>query len=147
MRQTGRCLCGEVTYAFSGTPVFVGHCHCESCRRNCSAPMTTFVGIPRDAFEFTGVEPGIYESSPGVRRLFCRTCGAPVAYDADNEPGEIHVYLAALDNPEAYDPTHHVFAGEQLSWFDKAYHLPRYPRDRTDEAPIVAKSQTSGDPA
>ena len=31
---TGRCLCGDVRYQFTGAPVKVLHCHCDSCRRH-----------------------------------------------------------------------------------------------------------------
>ncbi len=133
---TGRCLCGSITYSFSGTPIFVGHCHCESCRRNCSAPFTTFVGMLREKLTFTAAAPKSYSSTPGVRRSFCGNCGAPVAYESEALPGEIHVYLAALDDPEAFTPTHHVFAKEQLCWSDTADHLPRYPGGSTAEAPM-----------
>ena len=96
--RKGRCLCGAVSYEYQGPENWVGHCHCESCRRNTSSPYTTFVGVPRTAFRFTGIEPAVYNSSPGVRRLFCRRCGAPVAYDADKFPDEIHFYLASLED-------------------------------------------------
>ena len=77
--RNGRCLCGAVRFEYREPANWVGHCHCESCRRNTSSPYTTFVGVPRDAFRFTGIEPSAYTSSPGVRRLFCPRCGAPVA--------------------------------------------------------------------
>ena len=78
---SGGCFCGAVRYEYEGPENWVGHCHCESCRRNCSAPFTTFVGVPRDKVRMTGAAPAVYESSPGVRRLFCARCGTPVAID------------------------------------------------------------------
>jgi len=124
--RKGRCLCGAVRYEYAGPENWIGHCHCESCRRNCSAPFTTFVGVPRTAVRMTGVEPVSYASSPGVKRLFCPICGVPVAYDAKNCPEEIHFYLAALENSIGLTPTFHVFAGEKVPWIELADHLPRY---------------------
>ena len=126
MTTTGRCLCKAVSWAYDGPPNWVAHCHCESCRRNCSAAVVTFVGVPRDAFRMTGAAPAVYESSPGVRRLFCGTCGAPVAYDADHYAHEIHLYAAQHDDPEAVVPTSHVHHAEALSWLHMADGLPRY---------------------
>ena len=94
--QRGRCLCGAVTYEFTGEPAWRGHCHCESCRRNCSAPFTTFLGVPREGFRWTGAAPQVYDSSPGVRRPFCGRCGSPMAYDAAKDRANIHLYAASL---------------------------------------------------
>ena len=125
---SGRCLCGDVAYQYSGPENWRGHCHCESCRRNCSAAIVSFFGVPRAAYRFTGAAPAIYESSPGVRRLFCRRCGTPMAYDADRYPDEIHFYAASLDDPENYAPEFHVHYGERLAWLNVADELPKYER-------------------
>jgi len=124
--RKGRCLCGAVRYEYDGPENWVGHCHCESCRRNCSAPFTTFVGVPRSAVRMTGVAPAIYRSSPGVRRLFCGACGSPVAFDADKYPDEIHFYLAALEDSRGLEPTFHVFAGEMVPWVHLGDALPKH---------------------
>jgi hypothetical protein len=123
---TGRCLCGAVTYRFAGAPQWQAYCHCESCRRNCSAPVTAFFGVDRKAFRWTGAAPAAYESSPGVRRLFCGRCGSPMAYDADRDRRNIHLYAASLDDAGAFRPTAHVFTAERLPWFDVADDLPRH---------------------
>ena len=126
--RMGRCLCGAVTYEYVGPENWVGHCHCESCRRNTSSPFTTYMGVPNGTFRFTGIKPAVYHSSPGVRRLFCPDCGAPVAYDADKFPGEIHFYLSALEDASGIEPQFHVFAGEQVPWIALGDDLPKYLR-------------------
>jgi hypothetical protein len=122
----GHCLCGAVTFEFGGSPRWSAYCHCESCRRNCSAPVTAFFGVDRGDFRWTGAAPAAYESSPGVRRLFCGRCGTPMAYDADRDARNIHLYAASLDDPHAYRPTAHVFSAERLPWFAVADDLPRH---------------------
>jgi hypothetical protein len=126
--RKGRCLCGAVRFEYEGPENWIGHCHCESCRRNCSAPFTTFVGVPRERLRMTAVVPAVYSSSPGVRRHFCGGCGAPVAYDAEKYPDEIHLYLAALEDAAGLTPEFHVFAGEQVPWVELGDHLPKYVR-------------------
>lgn len=123
----GRCLCGAVSYAYSGPENWRAHCHCESCRRNCSAPFTTFFGVPREAFRWTGAEPAVYQSSPGVRRLFCSRCGTPMAYDADKFAHEIHFYAASLEDSSGFRPQGHVHDSERLPWIELADDLPRKP--------------------
>lgn len=124
--QTGRCLCGDIRFSFYGPLNWQGHCHCDSCRRASSAPMTSFLGVPDGQWQWTGKEPATYESSPGVRRRFCPRCGSQVAYEADQFAGEIHFYAATLDQPEAFAPTFHVFAAEAVSWLEIDDDLPRY---------------------
>ena len=123
----GHCLCGAVSYEYSGPENWRAYCHCESCRRNTASPVTAFLGVPRSAFRFTGKAPAVYRSSPGVRRLFCAACGTPMAYDSDRYPDEIHLYAATLENPENYRPQAHVHVAERLNWFDVNDELPRHP--------------------
>ncbi|MDE0809608.1 MAG: GFA family protein [Alphaproteobacteria bacterium] len=54
---TGHRLCGAMKYAFTGPLNQSGHCHCESCRRQITSPMTSFLGVPNEAFKWTGEEP------------------------------------------------------------------------------------------
>lgn len=128
----GRCLCGAVTYEFTSKPNWTAHCHCESCRRNTSSPMTSFLGVDRDKAKFSGEATKVYESSPGVRRHFCGDCGSPVAYDADAYAHEIHFYLAALEDPEKFEPRSHVFAAEQLPWLHLGDDLPKFQGNAED---------------
>lgn len=113
---SGRCLCGAVRYVWREKPSWAGHCHCESCRRACSAPFTSFFGVRDGAWDWTGAPPHIYESSPGVRRAFCPRCGSQMTYAADAWPGETHFYAASMDNPALYAPTEHFFDAERLAW-------------------------------
>ncbi len=122
----GRCLCGAVTYAYEGPAAWRGHCHCESCRRNCAAPFTSFFGVPRAAFRWTGAAPAIYESSPGVHRPFCGKCGTPMAYDADRDTANIHLYAASLDDSSGFTPGFHVHWAERVPWVHMADDLKKF---------------------
>jgi hypothetical protein len=53
---------------------------------------------------------------------------APVAYDADKFPDEIHFYLSALEDASGIEPQFHVFAGEQVPWIALGDDLPKYLR-------------------
>ena len=132
----GRCLCGEIRYEYSGAPVKVLHCHCESCRRHTSSPVATFVCVNSDAFCFTKGNPAVFESSYGVKRMHCARCGSPIAYRSDRNPHQIDLYLGTLADPEASQPSFHVFAEEQLDWFEIADTLPRYAKGQRGATPV-----------
>jgi hypothetical protein len=132
---TGRCLCGDIRYEYIGTPVKILHCHCESCRRHTASPVGSFVCVPRESFRFTQGEPVAYASSPGVTRTHCGRCGSPMTYTSESN-NQVDLYIATLDNPAAIVPTYHVFADEQLPWFEIADALPRYARGSKGSEPV-----------
>ena len=141
IRHSGRCLCGAARYVATGEPLWVAHCHCNSCRRSTGAPMTTFVGFPSDAFAVTDGLPAVYESSPGVRRKFCRRCGTPLSYEADRSPGEIHLYISTLDEPERFPPMLHVFYEESIGWLHLDDDIPYYATLKSEGAALTPEAR------
>lgn len=123
----GHCLCGAIRFEIEGETKWCGHCHCESCRRCTSSPVTTFINLRSDQVRFSGETPKVYESSPGIRRSFCGACGSPLAFETHKRPGEIDLYAASLEHPEAIVPENHVHHAERLPWLDLADSLPRFP--------------------
>jgi hypothetical protein len=123
----GGCLCGRVRYRAHGEPIWVGHCHCHSCRRHTGSLVATFVGFSPEQVEWTGEPRRIHQSSPGVQRGFCDHCGTPISYESDRFPGETHLYLGTLDHPERLQAQFHVFHAERVPWFHIDDDLPRYP--------------------
>jgi hypothetical protein len=82
---TGRCMCGDVRYEFTGPMFDVVHCHCESCRRHASAPFVTFFSVDKRHFRYTRGAPVAYQSSPEVERTHCGRCGSPISYENPRE--------------------------------------------------------------
>lgn len=112
----GHCLCGAVKWSADGPVNWAGYCHCESCRRNCAAPVTAFFGVPHGAWRWTGAVPATFRSSASATRYFCGTCGTPIAYENTRWPDEIHFYAAGLEDPQDFAPTQHFHYGERLKW-------------------------------
>ncbi len=134
----GGCLCGAVRYRCTGAPLWVAHCHCESCRRATGGAVVTWAGFARDRVTFTAGWPQRFASSPGVTRSFCSHCGTPLTYEAERCADEVHFAIGTFDRPEALPPTCHVFDAERISWLHLADDLPRYAglgRDDTKDEP------------
>jgi hypothetical protein len=85
------------------------------------------VNYPLARVRFTGTRTQ-YESSSGVTRSHCATCGTPIAYETAKRPGEIDLYLNAFDEPARFEPQAHVYFEEHLPWFDTRDDKPRLPR-------------------
>jgi hypothetical protein len=122
----GRCLCGEVEYNAGGDPNWSSHCHCKYCRRHSGSAVATFVSFKEGEFRLTSGAFSNYESSPGVTRSFCIRCGTPMAYRSTAFPGEIHLYIGTLDNPQDYPAQVQVFCSQKLPWLSIDENIPKY---------------------
>ena len=134
--HVGGCLCGALRFEAAGAPLWIIHCHCQSCRRNTGSAVATFVGYAVESFAYLKGTPKTYSSSPGVTRSFCGDCGTPLTYEAERYPGEVHVYVCTLDRPQDFVPRAHVHTGEQLPWLHLEDGLPRYRTTSRDAEPI-----------
>lgn len=134
----GRCMCRAIEYEFEGKPKWVMHCHCESCRRAVSSEVATYVGVGIDQFHYLKGTPAIYESSPGVKRYFCPTCGSPMAYASDRWPKEVHLFHGTLEDPTKWPPTGHAYIDERVKWFDVHDDLPRFKETASRNAKPVS---------
>ena len=122
-KLSGHCYCGAVKFEVSGDSNWIGHCHCESCRRQSGSVMTSFAGFREDQVIFTEAMPNRYSSDDGVTRSFCGQCGSPVAYQSSDQPG-IHLQLGLFDDLELLVPEDHSFLNEKPGWFHADEHLP-----------------------
>ena len=96
MEWMGGCLCGSIRYRASQAPQWAAYCHCSMCRKISGAPFMAFVEFPEGAFEWTQGEPGRYQSSNGVIRRFCLSCGGTLTYEPDEM---LFLSLGSLDHP------------------------------------------------
>lgn len=122
----GGCRCGAVAFRARAEPTVVVYCHCRDCRRSSGAPISLWVGYRSERVELTRGEPTVYESSPGVRRSFCGTCGSPISFEDERLPRETYLPGGVFDDPEAFEPEAHDWVSRRLRWFDVPDGLPRY---------------------
>lgn len=123
--HSGHCLCRKYHYTAAGDPVWVAHCHCESCRRATGAPIVTYTGFLKTQVEFTP-EPPKFASSATVLRAYCEQCGSALTYTAQWCDDEVHLIRDNFIEPHAFSPTRHVFFNEHHADFDCYDDLPRY---------------------
>ncbi|MFP6709200.1 MAG: GFA family protein [Alphaproteobacteria bacterium] len=115
IRHEGCCFCGAVCHAITGPPAYSAHCHNRSCQHAICAGFATWSGVGVDDFAIIKGEMANYESSPGVWRGFCGTCGASLTYEANNwdDPA---VLSATLDDPAIAKPMTNVYLDHQQPW-------------------------------
>jgi hypothetical protein len=125
VKLSGRCLCGEVTWAYDGEVARNLVCHCEDCQRATSAPFAAFLGLCPDAVIWNGKIID-YESSPQTYRGFCPTCGTRLYFRSEKWPEEIHVMAATLGDFDAYVPTAQVVLRSRRRWLNNLQEIPGY---------------------
>ena len=115
---TGSCLCKAVTFTASRPSKWCAHCHCSMCRKQHGAGYVTWVGLETSQVELIDDQSTLtwYESSAGASRGFCSCCGTSMLFKSQRWPGEIHITLAAFDNPIDRQPQAHAFYDAHVDW-------------------------------
>jgi hypothetical protein len=113
----GSCLCGEVLFEIDEAAIGLSvACYCENCRKVSGAPYGVYLQVRPAGFRWLAGEDHVatYESSPGNRRGFCRSCGsvAPSAtpYGAVRVPG------GSLDGDPNHPPDVVLFSAGEMAW-------------------------------
>ena len=95
---SGSCLCGGVAYRISGPVRGVVNCFCRQCRKT-SGHYVAATRANWDCVQLIKQDTlNWYESSPGVRRGFCRCCGGNLFWD-DGQNNEVSLMAGMLDLP------------------------------------------------
>ncbi len=123
----GSCLCGGIAYEISGLLKGTLNCHCIMCRKAHGAAFRTRASIKSDDFRFLKGEHLLtyYESSPGERRSFCKTCGSVIITRFDHSPKYLGFALGTLDTDPEVTIEQHVFTEYKAPWFDITDDLPQ----------------------
>lgn len=119
MPYQGSCLCGAICYQVDGEFKSTSHCHCTMCQKQHGAACGSYGNVSVRQLEWRrGQEMlRLYESTPGVFRGFCSTCGSSLTWANQAEtPDRIAIALGTLDTPYEQKVTKHIFTESRVSW-------------------------------
>lgn len=126
----GRCQCGAVRYRVTAPAKQLYHCHCAMCRRMHGSLFATYAIVAREHLAIEAGEAGLatYESSPGVHRKRCGTCGCQLFLDVDWKPDVVWYSPATADGHPGHGPgmERHIFVGSKVPWHEITDGLPRF---------------------
>jgi hypothetical protein len=75
----GQCLCGKVKYTISSSPIQMGQCHCDDCRKSTGTGHASNAFFNKDDVVIEG-ETSSYDSVTDtgsiITRHFCSSCGS-----------------------------------------------------------------------
>lgn len=128
----GSCLCGAVAFEVSGALAPIQVCHCGQCRKAQGGPFATNIPVNREDFRLLRGEDRLraFESSPGKRRWFCVTCGAPIYSERDSLPGVLRLRAGTLDGDLPVAPEGHYHVASKANWWPLEEGLPCFPQGK-----------------
>jgi hypothetical protein len=88
--------------------------------------MSTYAGYRPESVTWNGDTAAAYASSPGVTRRFCPTCGTSLTFESTRWPDEVHLFVATMNDPDAFEPDRHVYMEDRIAWMHMADGLPRF---------------------
>lgn len=121
MAQTGRCLCGAVTYEIDGDLIATAICHCDHCQRQGGGAFSVNLVALDSQLTVNGElktyeERGELGDQVYVRRRFCPSCGSPIVSELALSNGVIAVKAGTLDDTSSVQPTVEVWCVDRQPW-------------------------------
>lgn len=123
----GHCLCGDVQYEVSGTPMRFVHCHCERCRRATGTGHATNLLLQSDGIDWKGTESRVKRFRlPEAERFgtaFCSNCGSLLPRAGKDM---VVVPAGTLDTVPEIRPQGRIFWDSRAEWSCSEDGLPTY---------------------
>jgi hypothetical protein len=124
MSQTGRCLCGAVSYELTGDVIATAVCHCEHCQRQSGGAFSVNLIAHVSQLAVSG-ELSVYGDTGDdggdtvyVERRFCGSCGSPIVSELMGTEGVIAVKAGTLDDKSEVRPTVQAWCEHRQPWVD-----------------------------
>ncbi len=121
MTQTGRCLCGQISYEISGDLIATAVCHCDHCQRQSGGAFSVNLIAVENQLAVTGTlstfeDRGENGDAVYVYRRFCGSCGSPIVSALVEPAGVIAIKAGTLDDKSALAPTVEVWCESKQPW-------------------------------
>ncbi|WP_422394879.1 GFA family protein [Novosphingobium olei] len=127
---TGACLCGNVRYTCTESPIWSVNCHCRSCQRLSGAPFVSAFSVPAHAFAVSGETMSFRRSSDSgheVTTAYCGSCGARIHAQSAGARHLMNVFASSLTDPSAFRPIANVYLKEAVGWMDPPETMLNFP--------------------
>lgn len=125
----GSCLCGAVSYQYTGTAKVFQYCHCSRCRKFTGSAYASNLIVEPEQFEWLSGEAkvGRYEV-PGAKYFatsFCKQCGSSLPWLTNNKTAVV-IPAGTLDDDPLEKPLHNIYFHDKAAWYEDAATLIKY---------------------
>jgi hypothetical protein len=120
----GSCHCRAVTFTVQGDLPPPDACHCSICRKQ-SGHFFASTEVKKTDLTVTGSENLTWhQSSPKVRRGFCKICGSSLFFDPPHRDW-IAIAMGAFDGPTQTRLHLHIFVADKGDYYEIDDGLPQ----------------------
>ncbi len=120
----GSCLCGAVRFTVKGDLPPPDACHCTICRKH-TGHFYAGTDVKKADLTVEGAENVTwFDSSPKVRRGFCKTCGSSLFFDPPHLDW-IGVSMGAFEKPTGTKLALHIFVDDKGDYYEICDGLPQ----------------------
>jgi len=135
IRNTGQCVCGAVSYQFTGEPQRVTICHCNWCQRRTGSDYGVEVVLESSQLQIDETSVTRYrhrsdESGRWLDQHFCSKCGSNIGLTLEAVPGIRSIAAGTLDDASWLQSDEyacrHVFTRSKQSWTTIPDHIEQY---------------------
>jgi hypothetical protein len=121
MTQTGRCLCGQITYELSGDLIATAVCHCDHCQRQGGSAFSVNLIVHESQMTVSGnlstfEDRGENNDAVYVHRRFCGQCGSPIYSALVSPAGILAVKAGTLDDKSSVTPNVEAWCEHKQPW-------------------------------
>ena len=116
-KLTGKCLCGEVSFAADGEVPVMANCHCTACRQSTGSAFATLMFMKQDAVIVSGTPKTFEHKSDGgnlMTKHFCGNCGTPLFTQNSARAGMLGLRAGIINEHEEFNPKVNVYTSSKL---------------------------------
>lgn len=123
MTQTGRCLCGQITYEITGDLIATAVCHCDHCQRQGGSAFSVNLIVHESQMTVSGnlstfEDRGENNDAVYVYRRFCGQCGSPIYSALVSPAGILAVKAGTLDDKSGVIPNVEAWCEHKQPWVE-----------------------------
>ncbi len=126
---SGSCLCGKVKYTISTSPVRMGQCHCDDCRKSTGTGHASNAFFEKNDVNIIG-ETKKYDSVTDTKsiitRHFCPTCGSRMFGESNILTNIIAVSAGTIDDSTWFKADAIVYDKRKPIWDIMDENIPSF---------------------
>ncbi|GGL76745.1 aldehyde-activating protein [Wenxinia marina] len=140
--RSGGCQCGAVRFQVTKT-LQNGHvCHCRMCQKATGGLFAAHVSVERADLGWTRGDPAEFESSDGIYRGFCGSCGTYL-YFRRRSGARQSLAIGAFDDPAAFPLVIELGCESRLPQVDQLGRVERITSEEDDAEGVAVIARTN----
>ena len=120
---TGSCLCGKVTYQYTGEPRGFQYCHCSRCQKVSGSAHGSIMFVKPEQFMWLSGEDLVNRFEVPEAKFyascFCSNCGSSLPWEVKGA-NNIAIPAGTLDRDPGVKPRRNIFFDSKASWFESS---------------------------